>query len=172
MRPLLGPDGQPTGFLKIGQDVTAQRATESALRAREARQAFLLQLADALRPRTDPDAIQGEAARLLAERLDVGRACYVEVNEGAGLVRIAQDHVRDDAPSLAGEHPLTDFAWSVGIMRSGECHGIADTRASSLVPAAARPASAALGIIAWTGAPLIKEGRLVAALCVTSAEPR
>lgn len=171
-RPLPGPDGRQTGFLKIGQDVTGQRATEAALRASEARQAFLLRLSDALRPLTDPAAIQGTASRILAEHMDVDRAYYVEVDEKAGTARVGCDHVRDGAPSLAGEHQIADFAWSVEILRRGECHAVADTGISPLVPATGRPASAALDIIAWAGAPLIKEGRLVGALCVTAAEPR
>ncbi len=57
VRPLLGRDRRPAGFLKIGQDVTGQRAIEAALRASEANQAFLLRLSDALRPLADPDAI-------------------------------------------------------------------------------------------------------------------
>ena len=171
VRPLPGPDGRQTGFLKIGQDVTGQRATEAALRASEARQAFLLRLSDALRPLTDPAAIQGTASRILAEHMDVDRAYYVEVDEKAGTARVGCDHVRDGAPSLAGEHQIADFAWSVEILRRGECHAIADTGISPLVPATGRPASAALDIIAWAGAPLIKEGRLVGALCVAAAEP-
>ncbi|MBP1807055.1 PAS domain S-box protein [Rubellimicrobium aerolatum] len=37
VRPLLGPDGAVAGFLKVGQDVTARRATEAALQESEAR---------------------------------------------------------------------------------------------------------------------------------------
>ena len=37
MRPLTGPDGSVTGFVKVGQDVTERRATEEALRESEAR---------------------------------------------------------------------------------------------------------------------------------------
>ncbi|WP_210529586.1 PAS domain S-box protein [Rubellimicrobium arenae] len=36
-RPLTGPDGAVTGFLKVGQDVTERRATEDALHESEAR---------------------------------------------------------------------------------------------------------------------------------------
>ena len=36
-RVLLAPDGTPTGYLKIGQDVTERRQTEEALRSSEAR---------------------------------------------------------------------------------------------------------------------------------------
>ena len=154
-------------------DITGLRLAEGALREGEARQAFLLTVADALRPLADPAEIEGEACRLLAERLAVDRAYYVELDEAAGTAQVARDFVRGDAPSLAGQHRITDFAWSVAILRRGECHVVADTQAASdLVPPADRPACAALGIIACMGAPLIKDGRLIGALCVTAARPR
>ena len=145
---------------------------EVALRASEERQAFLLRLSDALRPLAAPTAIAGTACRLLAERLDVDRAYYVEVDEAAGIARVERDYVRGEAPSLAGEHRVADFGWSVAILRRGECHVVPDTRTSSLVPPSDRAACIALGIIACMGAPLIKQRRLVGALCVTLSHPR
>ncbi|MEN0076026.1 MAG: GAF domain-containing protein, partial [Paracraurococcus sp.] len=153
-------------------DITELRRAETALRESGARQALLLAVADALRPLADPAGIEGEACRLLAERLAVDRAYYVELDEAAATARVARDFVRGDAPSLAGQHRIADFAWSVAILRRGECHVIADTQASDLVPPADRPACAALGIIACMGAPLIKGGALVGTLCVTAARPR
>ncbi len=153
-------------------DFVQRHRAETALRESEARQAFLLKLSDALRPLTDPAAIQGEACRFLAERLDVDRAYYVEVDEAAGIARVGRDFVHGDAASIAGEHQVADFAWSVAILRRGECHIIGDTQTSELVPPADRPACAALQIIACMGAPLIKNGRLVGALCTTTSRPR
>jgi signal transduction histidine kinase len=49
---------------------------------------------------------------------------------------------------------------------------VADTRTSTLIPEADRPAVAAAGIGAFIAAPLIRDGRLVAALCVTDLAPR
>ena len=51
--------------------------------------------------------------------------------------------MRHGAPSLAGAHPLADFAWSVEILRRGDCHVVSDTQSSPLVPEAARAAAAA-----------------------------
>src|SRR3712207_3528873 len=61
------------------EQLVSRKEIEAQLRASEARQAFLLKLLDALRPLSDPIAIQAEAARLLGEYLGSGRAYYVEV---------------------------------------------------------------------------------------------
>lgn len=67
---------------------------------------------------------------------------------------------------------IAKFAWSIDLLRSKEGQVIADTRSSPLVPEAERAGLADLGIIACMGAPLVKKGQLVAALCVSAAEPR
>ncbi|SOR31866.1 putative sensory histidine kinase, putative methyltransferase, putative sensory_box: PAS domain S-box domain [Methylorubrum extorquens] len=157
-------------LLILYDDVTERKVAEMALRDREERQAFLLALSDAVRSLTDPEAIQSAACRLVGERLDVDRCYYATADEAAGIIRIAWDHVRGDAPSIAGEHRLADFAWSAEILRRGECHVLADTQAS--VPEASRPAFAALQIGACMGTPLIKNGSLVGALWVTHSTPR
>ncbi|MDH6635449.1 UNVERIFIED_ORG: two-component system CheB/CheR fusion protein [Methylobacterium sp. SuP10 SLI 274] len=157
-------------LLILYDDVTERKVAETALRDREERQAFLLALSDAVRSLTDPEAIQSAACRLVGERLDVDRCYYATADEAAGIIRIAWDHVRGDAPSIAGEHRLADFEWSAEILRRGECHVLADTQAS--VPEASRPAFAALQIGACMGTPLIKNGNLVGALWVTHSTPR
>lgn len=136
------------------------------------RQAFMLKLTDALRPVDDPGNVIHEACRLLAEELDVDRAYYIEVDEEAGIARVERDFVRGGAPSLAGEHRIEDFGWSVEILRRGECHVVDDTQTSRIVSEADRAASAALQIISCMGAPLIKQGALVGGLCVTGARRR
>ncbi|WP_375274074.1 GAF domain-containing protein [Methylorubrum thiocyanatum] len=159
-------------LLVLYDDVSERKRAEMALREREERQAFLLSLSDAVRTLTDPAAIQGEACRLIGERLDVDRAYYVAIDEASDLARVAWDYVREDVPSLVGEHRIADFAWSVDLLRRGLCHVVADTQTSDTVPPADRPALAALRIAACMGAPLIKNGSLVGALCVTHSGPR
>lgn len=153
-------------------DVTARKRAEVAAEAAAARDAFRVVLADALRPLSDAAEIQGEASRILAERLGVGRAYYVEVDEAAGVLRVERDFVRGGEPSLAGEHRLADFERAVGVFRPGVVSVVDDTQASDLTPPDERAASAALGIAAYIAAPLFKDGGLVGAFCVTDARPR
>lgn len=163
--PIHDADGRVTGHASVVNDIDIAKRMEK-------RQSFLLELSDTLRSLADADAIQGETCRLLAEHLETDRAYYVEVNEAAGTASVERDFVRNGSPSLAGRHPVSSFSWSVDILRRGECHVIADTRTSPLVPEADRPGCAALEIIGCMGAPLIKRGQLVGALCVTVENPR
>lgn len=163
--PIPGEDGRVHGVLNIATESTARVLAERRL-------AFLLRVSDALRPLADPLEVQGEACRLLAEHLDVERAYHVELDEAAGLARVGRDHVREGGVSLAGEHRVADFGWSVEILRRGDCHVVSDARTSPLVPEADRSALASLGIVACMGVPLLKEGRLLGALCVTDPRPR
>lgn len=146
-------------------DITERRRAEG-------RQAFLLKLADSLRPLADPGAIQAAACRLLAEQIGASRAYYVEMDEAAGVATVRRDHPRGDSPSLAGRHRIADFGWVIPPMRRGETLVMPDVAASALVPAADRPALAAVGIAAHVNAPLVKDGALVGALCVTEPAPR
>jgi signal transduction histidine kinase/CheY-like chemotaxis protein len=179
LTPLRDEGGRVAWVHMTGVDVTTRTKAERTrdqhareLRELAERHTFLLELSDALRSLALTDAIQSEACRRLAEHLRVDRAYYVEVDETAGVARVERDFVREATPSLAGVHRLADFAWSVAILRQGECHVVTDTQDSPLVPVADRSACSALQIIACAGAPLIKEGRLVGALCVTQSRPR
>ena len=49
---------------------------------------------------------------------------------------------------------------------------VADTQTSPLIPDVDRPAVAAVSVGAFVAAPLIRDGRLVAALCVSDLSPR
>lgn len=170
--PLRDETGSVAGALQTLVETTERSSAEMALRASEQRQAFLLTLSDGIRTLSDPVQIQGVACRLLGKHLGVQQAYYVAINEAEGLATVERDEVRGSVPSLAGTHPITAFAWSVVILRRGECPAVADVQDSPVVPIAVRAALAALGLRAWMGAPIIKEGVLVGALCVAGAEPR
>ncbi|KOX59182.1 hypothetical protein ADL19_05595 [Streptomyces purpurogeneiscleroticus] len=172
LTPVREPDGRVVSAHMIGFEVSDRLRAEAALRESEERQRFLLKLSDALRPLMDAAAIQGEACRLLGERLGVDRAYYVEINETTGVATVERDYVAESAISLVGAHPLASFSWSVDILRRGGCLVVGDTQDSPVVPPAERAAFTALQIMACMGAPLIKTGALVGALCVTAARPR
>jgi hypothetical protein len=55
-----------------------RKRAETALRASEARQVFLVHLGDPLRPLADPAEIQRAASRVSREHLGAGRVAYWE----------------------------------------------------------------------------------------------
>ncbi|MBW4450859.1 MAG: GAF domain-containing protein, partial [Spirirestis rafaelensis WJT71-NPBG6] len=156
----------------IFQNITDRKLTEELIRRTAELDAFRITLSDALRSLSDPVAIQGEACRLLGDRLGVDHAYYVEIIETEGYGRVDQNYVRGDSPTLVGVYPLSAYSWITPLFRTGQAMIIADTENSDLVPEADRNAMAAVKVIALAAIPLVKEGVLVGALAVTELEPR
>lgn len=168
--PILTDDGAIAEWLGAASDVTTRKAAEAVLRASEERQAFLLKFSDTLRPLADAVAIQGEAARLLGERLGAGRVLYTE--QDGDTVVIHRDWVRG-VPSMAGRYPAE--AWGgelVTAYRRGAAYVTDDVATDPRIADTARTAFRAAQIAAFVGVGLVKEGQLVATFGAHSATPR
>ena len=158
--------------VRLRETLDHLKRVEVALQESESRHAFLLRLGDALRRLVGPVAIKGEASRLLGERLLTDRAYYAEIDEAQGYIRIEDHFVRAGASSRVGRYSLSDFSWIGPVFRRGCPVVVADTRTSLLIPEADRAAVAAIDVGAFVAAPLIRDGRVVAALCVSDLSPR
>ncbi len=169
--PLHDETGAVMGTFNVSLETTGRVLAERALQAREAQQAFLLRLSDALRPLTDPVAIQEAATHLLGAHLAVDRTYYVEIDDARGVAVVARDYVRGRAASLVGEHPLAPFSSMLTVIRAGQTFVAADAETDPALHAD-RADYRARALRAFISVPLRKEGALVAALCVTSATPR
>ena len=99
------------GGVRLRETLNQLKRVEVALQESESRQAFLLRLGDALRLLVDPVAIQGEASRLLGERLLTDRAYYADINEAQGYILVQRDFVRAGVSSKVGRYSLSDFNW-------------------------------------------------------------
>jgi PAS domain S-box-containing protein len=164
--------GRITEWYGSTTDIHDAKTAQEELRRSRRFEAFLLRLTDALRPLADPERVQDTACRLLGEWLGVDRAYFVEVSEDDGFARVSSNYLRGDSPSLVGEHRVADFGWVIPVLRRGEMVVVADAAACPLIPAADRPAMAAVSIAAHVNAPLVKGGELVGCLCVTEPTPR
>ncbi len=109
VEPRMGLDGEIEGIISTAVDITAQKDAEVELREREARQAFLLRLSDALRTESSADAMTDRALRMLSGHMRVDR-CYV------GIYRLAEDTAEfpqqvhnDSLPPLPAQVRLSDF---------------------------------------------------------------
>ena len=152
-------------------DIDARKHAETALRASQERQAFLLEVSDALRSMEDPSAVQATALKLLAERLHVMRASYYELEDDQDSFRLTARFESRAAP-IPERMRLSDFSPALLIAyTAGRTLAVSDTAIEGeFVP---NPeVYARVGVGAWAAVPLVRNGRLVAWLGVHSATPR
>jgi PAS domain S-box-containing protein len=157
----------------VFDDITDRKRAEAALRESEERQAFLLKLSDALRPISDPIAVQEAASRLTAEHLDIGRVAYCKVrHEPEPTAVIERDWPRRDLPSMAGRHRVADFGAFLGKeMPAGRPVVVSDARADPRLSDTERGHWASLGVVASYNVPIIKDGRVAAYLVAHDNRP-
>ena len=132
--------------------------------------AFLLELSDALRPLTDPAAVQGTAARVLGERLGADRAYYVAVDEERAEYVVEREWHRSGAPSHARQYPLA--AWPMPWLADGRPWVVTDVDVDPALPDDQRAAYRGNDIGACVVVPLVRGGRLVATLVANQRVPR
>ncbi|WP_433223081.1 chemotaxis protein CheB [Dactylosporangium sp. CS-047395] len=132
--------------------------------------AFRVALTDTLRSLPDPVEVQARAAALLGRHLGASRAYYQEFDRVAGTFTVHRNYT-DGLPSLAGTYSLADYNDELvdESHRTGRPLVVPD--AADLDPKAAA-AWAALSVRAGVAAPNMRSGVCVAALGITSAEPR
>jgi PAS domain S-box-containing protein len=153
-------------------DITQRKHDEEALRTSAWRQAYMLRLADALRPLHDAGDILYEAACTLGDQLHFDCVHYVELDEANDRMHIPRAWVRPGARPILGSYAYGPYDWIGPVFRRGECLVIDDVQTSPVIPDAARSAMAVFPARAFISTPLVKDGRLVAALSASVEEPR
>lgn len=170
--PVLGETGQVCCIIHHVNDVTGQQRAETALRQDQARQAFLLNLSDAMRAETDAQSIISIATRELGEQLHASRIVYAEIDDDAGVAKIREGWTADGAERHPPIVQLTDFAGPLlDDLRAGKTVRYEDIGE----PPYERPdlaALAAIGIQSGLSVPLIVSDRLVVNLNVHQDSPR
>lgn len=164
------PIDTPRCFVLRFADVTERRRAETRFAAAAARDAFGLKLANALRPLSDPLAVQATAARLLGQSLGAQRVAYFEVQ---GDEYVVESDWTNGVPSVAGRHSLAAFGPQLHAdYAAGRTLHNADVMADAALSPAEQAAFAAVQLAAFVGVPLVKSGVLVGGLSVHSAAPR
>jgi PAS domain S-box-containing protein len=156
----------------VFDDITERKLAEEAQRYTEENQAYKLKLSDAIRPLSDPIAIQALASKILGEHLRANRVFYGEIDEESGLMLVEREFVREGTPSAVGKWLMEIFAWFRWSPQKFEPRVFKDVRSSQILPEADRAILAAVQAGTFIAVPLIKDGRLVACLCATDSAPR
>jgi len=138
-------------------------------RAEEA-QAYLVRLADALRPLTDPDEVLAAANRVLGEHLGANRVAYFEI-EGPDYV-VERDYAAG-VGSLAGRYPVASFGASLlESFLAGRTVVEGDAATEPDRPESERAAFAAIQVRGHVDVPLVKADAFVAGLTVHFRDAR
>ncbi len=163
--PIRNPQGRVTGASMMARDISARRR-------REARDRFLVQLDDSVRPLTDAEEITFAAATALGKHLQVNRCAYATVEDDQDAFSLTGNYC-DGVESIVGRYTFRQFGEEcLRLMRAGEAYVVADAQADARVTEAERPSYAFTEIRAVICVPILKAGRFVAAMAVHSATPR
>lgn len=168
--PIRRATGDVIGSVLVFRDISERRTVEEQLRVNEARQQFLVALADALRPLLDPVVIQAEASRLLGEYLGANRVAYFEIRGDEYVVE--RDHVAG-VRTLAGTYPVSSFGPTLlASLLAGQTVVESDATTHPVRPPHEQDAFASIDVRGHVDVPLVKGGRFVAGMTVHSRTPR
>lgn len=169
--PLRTKDASVVGIHAVATETTAHVRAEASRRESEQRQAFLLALSDALRPLADAVEIQRTAIDHVAAYFGVEMAAYIEFGPDGDRGALRVGHAGSRIP-FPPEVRLSDFgAGVVDELRAGRTFAHEDAETDPRL-ASHRDAFRALNVRSGVGIPLIKAGRLAAALAINHTEPR
>jgi GAF domain-containing protein len=145
-------------------------AAELELQRAAARDGYRIQLADALRGLTDPDAIREVACRRLTEHLRANRATYVRLDEGDYVV---ESDYCDGCASAIGRYPRVRFGQAIqDLLFAGEVAFSDDVLVDPRFTPGARDTLLAFDVRSFISVPLIKNGEWVGATSLQCKTPR
>jgi PAS domain S-box-containing protein len=173
--PVRDAQGNIIGASKIARDITERKQAEQALRRSEERQTFFLKLSDALRPLSNPQEVEAEAARIVCEQLQASRAYYADVLTGSDgdIFIIDSDYHAPGICTLKGRYRAKDFgAEQLLQFHSGGTMVVRNILDEPLLSAKDRSNYAKLQIASHVAIPMVKDGHLVALFGVHQSTPR
>jgi two-component sensor histidine kinase len=138
------------------------------------RSSFLLALGDRLRNIVAARAITDATAEALGKHMGATRVVYADIDESGTYANVWSDWTDGTVPSIVGRHRLESFGPAmVQCWRDGKLWRVDDVDSDSRdVVRAGADAYRAIGIRGAVCPPLIRGGRLVAAIAVQSSAPR
>ena len=167
-----GPIDDKTAPKGVAGVLVVCTETTEAVHAQQ-RQAFQIRLEDELRDLSDPQHVMAVAARMLGDHLRAGRCGYGELDLSGAYFTVECDWTDGLMPSLVGQLRLDDFGPKIiAEFRAGRIVRLDDPAYRVRTAASAAAYAAVGGMRAGIAAPLVKDGRFVAALYVHQISPR
>jgi PAS domain S-box-containing protein len=163
--PIRDREGQVVGASKMARNIGPRKRIE-------ARDRFLIDLDDSVRPLTDPEEITFAAARTLGEHLGVNRCAYAAV-EGDEDTFLLTGNYNRGVGSIIGRYTFRQFGEEcLRLMRAGKPYVVVDSDNDPRITDSDKRSYAITAIRAVICVPVLKQGRFVAAMAVHSATPR
>ncbi|MDQ2704975.1 MAG: ATP-binding protein, partial [Pseudomonadota bacterium] len=163
--PIRHPDGRIIGASKMARDITTRRRSQ-------ARDRFLVELDDAIRPLEDAAEIISTAARAVGEVLGVNRCAYATVEADQDSFFLSGNYTHG-VGSIVGYYTFRQFGEEcLRSMRAGLPYVVSDAENDPRVTETERPSYRAAEIAGVICVPIRKAGRCVAAMAVHTRAPR
>ena len=160
----LAADGTPLRFPGVSFDITKRKHADL-------RQTALLDLSDAIRDLTDPDAIAYAASSILGRALQVSRVGYGVIDKTRETITVLRDWNADGVTTLAGTLHFRAYGTYIEDLKAGRTVAIADVDQDDRTRDTADELKA---IDAWSfvNMPLVEQDDFVALLYVNNAAAR
>ncbi|HEV7765955.1 MAG TPA: PAS domain S-box protein, partial [Thermoanaerobaculia bacterium] len=163
--PVRDREGRVVGASKMARDIGQRKRLE-------ARDRFLVELDDTVRPLTEAQDITFTAAKALGQHLGVNRCAYATVEDDEDTFLLTGNY-NDGVQSIVGRYTFRQFGEEcLRLMRLGEPYVVGDSESDSRITADDRPSYVMTVIRAVICVPILKQGRFVAAMAVHSVVPR
>ncbi len=162
--PLLSADGSARGWVGMSTDITERKQAEADT-------LFLLDLSDCIRLASDPVELTWAVAVAVGEHLQTERCSFIEAEAEKDCFKIIRDY-HLHLPSLAGTYALSAVGSSIlSEFKAGQNAVVFDTVRDERTARWIENYRLA-GIGAFAATPLLRDGRLVSALFVSTPAPR
>lgn len=170
--PIRDEAGEIAGALQTLQEVTDRRRAAATQRDKEERQAFLLNLSDAMRAARDPVSTGVTATRLLGEHLRVDRCWIAQLSRNDGLALLGPEYTAPGIAPFPDQVPLSAFPLSMQKAGTGSL-SYSDVQNDASLSAPEKGVMQAIGIGSYLAAVLRRgERNYVWGLAVCSSGPR
>lgn len=136
----------------------------------ELRQSYILKLMDALRPLSDPAAIEQQVTQAAMEYFNADRCFYCDIEDREAIIR--KDARCEGLPSVAGAYPLDSFVLFKKVIDLGNPLVVYDVRDSDNIDPELRDLCVQLQVISFVDIPVIKEGKTLGIFCLVQSKPR